>query len=53
VGYYRGAAWVLGLEGLALLRAHAGDCDGSFIDDRLKEIRRIVDAMDDGTLAEQ
>jgi ubiquinone/menaquinone biosynthesis C-methylase UbiE len=53
VGYYRGAAWALGLEGAALLRAHAGDYDGDFMEARLDEIRHIVAAMDEGSLAEQ
>jgi SAM-dependent methyltransferase len=51
--YQRGAAWLLGLEGLALLRSHAGDPLGGkkFVDARLDEIKRIVAAMDDPELA--
>ena len=41
------AAWLLGLEGLALLRYAAGDDVGDgFLDARLDEVRRIVDAVD-------
>jgi SAM-dependent methyltransferase len=51
--YQRAAAWLLGLEGLALLRSHAGDPLGGkkFVDARLDEIKRIVAAMDDPELA--
>ena len=51
--YQRAAAWLLGLEGLALLRSHAGDPLGGkqFVDARLDEIRRIVAALDDPELA--
>ena len=41
------AAWLLGLEGLTLLRYGAGDDVGDgFLDARLDEVRRIVDAVD-------
>lgn len=44
------AAWLLGLEGVALLRDHAGDDLGDgFIEARLAEVRGIVDAIDDDT----
>jgi SAM-dependent methyltransferase len=44
------AAWLLGLEGVALLRHVAGDeLGGGFVDGRLDEVRRIVDAIDDET----
>jgi SAM-dependent methyltransferase len=44
------AGWLLGLEGAALLRHHAGDdlADG-FLEARLSEVRRIVDAIDHDT----
>jgi SAM-dependent methyltransferase len=47
------AAWLLGLEGVALLRHGAGDhpADG-FLDERLAEVRRIVDAIDDRPLVD-
>lgn len=41
------AAWLLGLEGVALLRHGAGDDLGdSFLEARLVEVQRIVDAID-------
>ena len=44
------AAWLLGLEGVALLRHGAGDdLGGGFVEARLAEVRRIVDAIDDET----
>ena len=51
--YQRAAAWLLGLEGLALLRSHAGDDLGgkAFVDARLDEIRRIVAHLDAPELA--
>ena len=51
--YQRAAAWLLGLEGLALLRSHAGDDLGgkAFVDARLEEIRRIVANLDAPDLA--
>jgi SAM-dependent methyltransferase len=42
------AAWLLGLEGVALLRHGTGDdMGGGFVEARLAEVRRIVDAIDD------
>jgi SAM-dependent methyltransferase len=35
-------AYLLGLEGLALLRAWAGDFDAGFVEDRLAEVRRLL-----------
>ena len=51
--YQRAAAWLLGLEGVALLRSHAGDPLGgkAFVDARLAEIRRIVTSLDEPALA--
>jgi SAM-dependent methyltransferase len=47
------AAWLLGLEGAALLRHVAGDDLGDgFLVDRLAEVRRIVDAIDDQPLVD-
>lgn len=44
------ASWLVGLEGLALLRAHAGDGDASeaFVMARLAEIERILAASKRG-----
>jgi SAM-dependent methyltransferase len=49
VAYERSAAWLLGLEGVALLRALAGDrdYDKAFVDARLAEVRDIVAALDE------
>src|SRR3954470_23029460 len=41
-------AYLLGLEGLALLRAWGGDFDETFVRARLDEVRRL---LDDPTLA--
>jgi SAM-dependent methyltransferase len=49
-------AYLLGLEGIALLDAWAGDHDRAFVDTRLAEIRRLIDdkeLLDRGVLAEQ
>jgi SAM-dependent methyltransferase len=46
VPYLSGAAWVLGLEGVALLRAQAGDFDEAFVRARLAEVATMVAAMD-------
>jgi SAM-dependent methyltransferase len=44
------AAWLLGLEGIALLRhGAADDVGGGFVEARLAEVRRIVDAIDEET----
>ena len=42
--YQHPLAYVLGLEGLALLRAWAGDFDKEFVDRRLAEVRRLIAA---------
>jgi SAM-dependent methyltransferase len=49
-------AYLLGLEGIALLDAWAGDHDREFVDARLAEIRRLLDdekLRDRGVLAER
>jgi SAM-dependent methyltransferase len=49
-------AYLLGLEGIALLDAWAGDHDRAFVDARLAEIRRLLDdekLQDRGVLAER
>src|SRR5919112_2649863 len=40
--YQHPLAYLLGLEGLALLRAWAGDFDKEFVDRRLAEVRRLL-----------
>jgi ubiquinone/menaquinone biosynthesis C-methylase UbiE len=40
--YQHPLAYLLGLEGLALLRAWAGDFDKEFVDRRLSEVRRLL-----------
>jgi ubiquinone/menaquinone biosynthesis C-methylase UbiE len=40
--YQHPLAYLLGLEGLALLRAWAGDFDKDFVDRRLAEVRRLL-----------
>jgi SAM-dependent methyltransferase len=40
--YQHPLAYLLGLEGIALLRAWAGDFDKDFVDRRLAEIRRLL-----------
>lgn len=42
--YQHPLAYLLGLEGLALLRAWAGDYDQDFVHDRLAEVRRLMDS---------
>jgi SAM-dependent methyltransferase len=42
--YQHPLAYLLGLEGIALLRAWAGDFDKEFVDRRLAEVRRLLDA---------
>jgi hypothetical protein len=49
-------AYLLGLEGIALLDAWAGDHDRAFTETRLAEIRRLLDDQklrDRGVLAER
>jgi hypothetical protein len=41
--YQDPVAYLLGLEGIALLDAWAGDHDRAFVDTRLAEIRRLLD----------
>lgn len=41
--YQQPLAYLLGLEGVALLRAWAGDHDRAFVEERLAEIRRLID----------
>lgn len=41
--YQHPLAYLIGLEGLALLRAWAGDFDRQFVLDRLDEVRRLLD----------
>jgi SAM-dependent methyltransferase len=43
VSYQHPLAYLLGLEGLALLRAWAGDFDREFVLERLAEVRRLLD----------
>jgi len=42
--YQHPLAYLLGIEGVALLRAWAGDFDKEFVDRRLAEIRRLLAA---------
>lgn len=46
--YEHPLAYLLGIEGIALLRAFTGEHDRAFVEARLAEVRRLVD---DGTLA--
>jgi SAM-dependent methyltransferase len=41
--YEHPLAYVLGLEGIALMRAFAGEYDREFVDARIAEIRRLLD----------
>jgi len=41
--YQHPLAFLLGMEGIALLRAWAGDFDEQFVHDRLAEVRRLLD----------
>jgi 2-polyprenyl-3-methyl-5-hydroxy-6-metoxy-1,4-benzoquinol methylase len=41
--YQHPLAYLLGLEGVALLRAWAGDYDREFVEARLAEVRRLLD----------
>jgi SAM-dependent methyltransferase len=47
--YEHPLAYVLGLEGIALLRAFTGEHDRAFVDARIAEIRRL---LDDDSLAD-
>jgi ubiquinone/menaquinone biosynthesis C-methylase UbiE len=42
--YEHPLAYLLGLEGIALLRAWAGDFDKGFVEARLAEVRRLLDS---------
>lgn len=42
--YQHPLAYLLGLEGIALLRAFAGGYDGDFTLDRLREVRELLDS---------
>ncbi len=41
--YQHPLAYLLGLEGIALLRAWAGDYDKALVEARLAEVRRLLD----------
>ena len=45
--YQHPLAYLLGLEGIALLRAFAGEYDREFTLDRIREIRSLLDAADE------
>ncbi|HUP84164.1 MAG TPA: class I SAM-dependent methyltransferase [Acidimicrobiales bacterium] len=49
--YQHPLAYLLGLEGLALLRAWAGDHDRAFVEERLDEVRRLLAREDLSTHA--
>ncbi|GAA1817081.1 hypothetical protein GCM10009682_42380 [Luedemannella flava] len=55
--YQHPLAYLLGIEGLALLRAWVGDFDKDFVDRRLAEVRRLLDtealAGHDGVLVDR
>lgn len=44
VVYQHPLAYTLGLEGVALLRAFAGDYDRDFVEARISEVRRLLDS---------
>jgi SAM-dependent methyltransferase len=44
--YQHPLAYLLGIEGVALLRAFAGDYDREFCEARIEEIRRLLDATE-------
>ncbi|OXM74498.1 MULTISPECIES: class I SAM-dependent methyltransferase [Amycolatopsis] len=48
MAYEHPLAYVLGLEGLALLRSFRGEHDRAFVAERLAEIRRLLDESPDG-----
>jgi SAM-dependent methyltransferase len=43
VGYEQPLSYVLGMEGLALLRAFAGEHDREFVEARIREVRALLD----------
>ena len=45
--YQHPLAYLLGLEGLALLRAFSGGYDGEFTLERFREIRELLDSADE------
>jgi SAM-dependent methyltransferase len=51
--YQQPLAYLLGIEGVALLRAYAGDYDRDFTAARIAEVRRLLDtsALEDGVVA--
>ncbi|MFF5083644.1 class I SAM-dependent methyltransferase [Actinoplanes sp. NPDC000266] len=54
--YQHPLAYTLGMEGVALLRAFAGEYDRAFTEARISEIRRLLDSPplnDDGVTAER
>jgi SAM-dependent methyltransferase len=53
--YQHPLAYLLGLEGVALLRTFAGDFDRDFGDARIAEIRRLLDSpgLSEGVVAER
>jgi SAM-dependent methyltransferase len=56
VTYQHPLAYTLGLEGVALLRAFAGDYDRDFVEARISEVRRLLDSPvlnGDGVTAER
>ncbi|MFB9415311.1 class I SAM-dependent methyltransferase [Dactylosporangium matsuzakiense] len=44
MAYQHPLAYTLGLEGVALLRAFAGDYDEAFVEARIREVRRLLDS---------
>jgi SAM-dependent methyltransferase len=42
--YQQPLAYLLGLEGVALLRGYAGDYDRDFVEARIAEVRRLLDS---------
>jgi hypothetical protein len=44
MAYQHPLAYTLGLEGVALLRAFAGDYDRDFVEARISEVRRLLDS---------
>lgn len=52
MAYRHPLAFLLGLEGLALLRVDAGEFDAAFVEARLAEIRAIIAAWDRGEISD-